>query len=144
VLYRRWENRARLVYAAVSSAHRTIPQPDTGSLRGDLRAVMTGAAAAGTKLTPEVVWGLLAESADDRIFASAVRDELVDLLPAQMIATILARAQDRGELEPRPRSPRELTVPFDLMRNEFFARGRIDTDTIDAILDEIALPLLRG
>ena len=35
VLYRRWPNRARLVYAALANSHRTIVSPDTGSLRGD-------------------------------------------------------------------------------------------------------------
>ncbi len=61
-----------------------------------------------------------------------------------MVATVVARAEDRGELAARPRSARELTLPFDLIRNEFFSRGRVDPDTVEEILDEITLPVLRG
>lgn len=143
VLYRRWPNRARLVYAALESRHRGITSPDTGSLRGDLLALMTAVAREATKVTPDAVWGLLTESARDDAFAAAIRDELVDVLPEQMAAAVVARAEDRGELVARPRSARELTLPFDLIRNEFFARGQVDPDVVEAILDEITLVVLR-
>jgi len=143
VLYRRWPNRARLVYAALANRHRTIVRPDTGSLRGDLLALMTAVGEQATTVTPDAIWGLLAESADDHDFAATIQEELVDLLPERMAAAVVARAENRGELGPRPRSARELTLPFDLMRNEFFTLGRVDPEAIDAILDEIALPLLR-
>jgi len=143
VLYRRWPNRARLVHAALASRHRTITSPDTGSLRGDLLALMTSVAAQAATVTPDAVWGLLTESSDDDAFAATIRDELVEVLPVQMATAIVERAERRGELAPRPRTARELTLPFDLMRNEFFAGGRVDPDAIEAILDEIALPLLR-
>jgi AcrR family transcriptional regulator len=143
VLYRRWPNRARLVYAALANRHRTIKSPDTGSLRGDLLALMTAVGEQAATVTPDAIWGLLAESADDHAFVATIQEELVDLIPERLAATVVARAEDRGELAPRQRSARELTLPFDLMRNEFFTRGRVDAKAIDAILDEIALPLLR-
>ena len=104
VLYRRWPNRARLVYAALESRHRTISPADTGSLRGDLLALMTAVAQEATNIAPDAVWGLLTESAGDDAFAATIRDELVEVLPERMVATVVARAEDRGELAARPRS----------------------------------------
>lgn len=143
VLYRRWPNRAHLVYAALASRHRTITPPDTGSLRADLLDLMSAVVRVSTNVTPDVLWGLLAESAGDSALAATVRDELVDMLPEQLAATVVAHAEERGELSPRPRSARELTLPFDLIRSEFFARGRVNPEAIQEILDQVALPLLR-
>lgn len=143
VLYRRWPNRAHLVHAALASGHRAIVPPDTGSLRGDLLALMNAVVRVAGDVTPDVVWGLLTESAGESAFAATVRDELVDVLPEEMVATVVARAEGRGELAARPRSARELTLPLDLIRSEFFARGRVDPGAIVEILDQITLPLLR-
>ncbi len=143
VIYRRWPNRAHLVHAALVSGHREILPPDTGSLRGDLLALMTAVVRVAANVTPDVVWGVLTESAGDSAFAATVRDEFVDVLPEEMAAAVVARAEGRGELTARPRSARELTLPFDLIRSEFFARGRVDLSAIEEILDQITLPLLR-
>src|SRR5690242_13778994 len=47
VLYRRWPNKAQLVLAAFDHyrAARPIQAPDTGSLRGDLLALLTAVSA---------------------------------------------------------------------------------------------------
>lgn len=96
-LYRRYPTKSHLVFAATVHASAPAALPDTGTLRGDLTAVVHGLVAA-LSATPRAV------SADQ--FATAIRDPafartLIDKAHAptlKMIAGIWDRAILRGEV----------------------------------------------
>src|SRR6202020_2953231 len=95
VRYRRWRNRPELVIAAIRR-HRPMLSgeiPDTGSLRGDVLAVLRRMSARLGEIGPETVYGLLGD-----IFANpspSVQDQVLHI-GAGVMTTILKRAADRG------------------------------------------------
>jgi AcrR family transcriptional regulator len=75
-IYRWWPSRAAIVYEAASeSARMTVPsEPDTGSLRGDLRAFLRASyvTAARPDIAP-VLRAMVAEALRDEQFAEALQ-----------------------------------------------------------------------
>ena len=63
VIYRRWPTRAQLVYAALRANRPVLSSqvPDTGTVRGDLMAILHGISEMVDELSPEVIFGLIAE-----------------------------------------------------------------------------------
>lgn len=137
VLYRRWRNRAELVIAAIR--HRTgsivDPVPDTGTLRGDVIALLKRMARRQYDLGTDAIHGLLAE-------ADTLPPEFFGIMD-QALAMIVERAAQRGECTLRGVSPRVIALPATLARYEVFVSdGPVPEDTLTAIVDEIFLPLL--
>ena len=97
-IYRRWATKDELIVDAVlASAARDVPTPDTGSLRGDLRAFAQAVAA---NLASPVALALLrtyvsetGRAAGIELVARAFWDERFALA-----ATMVSRAAGRGEL----------------------------------------------
>lgn len=143
VLYRRWPNRAELVVAALRHDRPLLsgPVPDTGSLRGDVLALLRRVSQGLGDIGRETLFGLAAE------YFQGGGDFFEDGLTAGRAAmhAIVQRAQVRGELPPGPVSERVLSVPVDLARHEmmFVARGPMSAASLEAIVDEVFLPLLR-
>ncbi|WP_405869312.1 TetR/AcrR family transcriptional regulator [Streptomyces sp. NBC_00005] len=140
VLYRRWGNRAEMVIAALrhrqggSVADRV---PDTGSLREDVLAVLRMMAERQRDIGQDVVHGVLAEIGEQRV-------EVFDIM-RDVMTTLLERAVDRGEIPTADISPRIMTLPTDLVRNEIVMRSEPMTEaTLVEIVDEVFLPLVRG
>ena len=75
-IYRWWPSRAAIVFEAASESARLIvpSEPDTGSLRGDLRAFLRAsyAAAAQPQIAP-VLRAMVSEALRDDSFAEALR-----------------------------------------------------------------------
>jgi AcrR family transcriptional regulator len=144
VLYRRWRNRTELVIAAMRR-HRPMLSgevPDTGSLRGDVLAVLSRMSQRLAEVGPETVYGLLSDYlADPELFSRA--QEQVLHIGAGVMTTILKRAADRGEAR-SDITPRVATLPTDLFRNELFrARTPPPERVRTEIVDEVFLPLVR-
>jgi len=145
VLYRRWPSRAALVIAAMRR-HRPMLSgdvPDTGSLRGDVLALLTRISERLAELDPETVYGILGDYFADSQLFSQVQDQVLQI-GAGVMATILKHAEERGEITPGI-SPRVATLPTDLFRHELFIRrippaGQVITE----IIDEVFLPLVRN
>lgn len=100
-LYRRWRSKLDLVIAVLRGRAQEVPVPDTGSLRGDCRAVLRDALK-GRRETPggsALVAGLVGEIRRDPELADAVRRSLIAPRRATL-AAMLARAEQRGELRP--------------------------------------------
>jgi AcrR family transcriptional regulator len=97
-VYRRWGTRANLILDAVlSEIQAAVPVPDTGSLRGDLLALLS--AIAGFITTPLGQLLLRLALRDDLPEDRDVREQFW----AERFTTgqtVLRRAQDRGELRP--------------------------------------------
>ena len=144
VLYRRWPTKAELVVAALCR-HRPILSgevPDTGSLRGDVVALLGPMSERLARTGPDTVHGLLGDYLGD--------GELFDRLPSDLLhvgtevtTTTLKRAQGRGEARSDV-SPRFAALPRDLYRNELFLRRTLpETSVIAEIVDDVFLPLVR-
>jgi AcrR family transcriptional regulator len=143
VLYRRWRSRPELVIAALRR-HRPMLSgevPDTGSLRGDVLAVLRRMSARLAEVGPETVYGLLGDYfADSGLFAEI--QEQVMQIGAGVMTTILKRAADRGETR-GDISPRIATLPTDLFRHELLLTRSPPTERVIAeIVDDVFLPLV--
>jgi AcrR family transcriptional regulator len=144
VLYRRWAGRPELVIAALRR-HRPMLSgdiPDTGSLRGDVLALLGRMSARLTEVGPGTVYGLLGDYFADPELLSSLQDQVLHI-GAGVMATILKRAAERGEAR-HDVSPRVATLPTDLFRHELFrTRTPPSARVIAEIIDEVFLPLVR-
>ena len=100
-VYRRWGSKLEMVLEIVSGvAGKSLPLPDTGSLRGDLELLLAIVARAlKHRLASQIIPDLLAEAARN----PQIADTLQQALRANQrdVADQLAgRAVDRGELSP--------------------------------------------
>lgn len=144
VLYRRWRNRPELVLAVIRR-HRPLLSgeiPDTGTLRGDVLALLRRMSARLAEIGPETVYGLLGDYLGDADMFARSRDQLLSI-SAEVMETILKRAADRGEARAAVEN-RIATLPTALFRNELFlARTPPSEGTLVEIVDDVFLPLVR-
>ncbi|WP_280445128.1 TetR/AcrR family transcriptional regulator [Nocardia brasiliensis] len=98
-LYRRWRNKAELVKAALDAhdADHNAAVPDTGSLRGDLMAVMDALRIKSSERFTTMLGGLAAAMQHDQELAAALREHIgtKELSPFH---DALNRAIIRGEI----------------------------------------------
>jgi AcrR family transcriptional regulator len=97
-IYRRWPSKEELVHDAVAQIVTNLPEPDTGSLRGDVLEFNRQLLAQGDALPAmtRVIPALVAESAwDPRL--QAVLDQLL-AARADCGYAVIRRAKARGEL----------------------------------------------
>jgi AcrR family transcriptional regulator len=144
VLYRRWRNRPELVLAVIRR-HRPMlsgETPDTGSLRGDVLALLRRMSSRLAEIGPETVYGLLGDYLSDADMFARGRDQLLSI-SAEVMETILQRAADRGEARADVET-RIATLPTALFHNELFlARTPPSEGTLVEIVDDVFLPLVR-
>jgi Tetracyclin repressor-like, C-terminal domain len=116
--------------------------PDTGSLRGDVLALLDRMSARLSEVGPETVYGLLGDYLADADLFSRVQDQVLHI-GAEVMAAILKRAADRGEARPDVK-PIAAALPTDLFRQQIFlARTPPDQEIITGIVDDVFLPLVR-
>lgn len=144
VLYRRWKTREDLLRDTVRhrGAADPPPIPDTGTLRGDLLALLTHAnndrnpmaALISSMLgsyfnkTGPTVAELRAEFRSQR--GSAVEE-------------VVNRAVERGEVDPARLTPRIIDLPFDLFRHEMMMTLKpVPDHVLRQIVDDIFIPLV--
>lgn len=147
VLYRRWANKDELTLAALEHYRTSHPVeiPDTGTLRGDLVAMLSGmgqARAAFFAVAAACAFsGLLASAG---ITPAEVRDRiLLGVQPQARVHTIYRRAHDRGELDLDQVPAAALKLPFDLVRHDLMMDLEpVAPDRIASIVDELFLPLV--
>jgi AcrR family transcriptional regulator len=144
VIYRRWPTRARLVYAALRAnpPGLSFEAPDTGTVRGDLMVLLRSVSEVVDELTPEVIFGLIAEllhESQSSLFAE------VHERNAKIMAEILARGMERGEIAAEKLTPRLAALPLDLVRYQLMVlRQPLSAEDIEEIIDLIFLPLVRA
>jgi AcrR family transcriptional regulator len=144
VIYRRWPTRARLVYAALR-ANRPFflsEAPDTGTVRGDLMVILQSVSNMVDDLSPEVIFGLIAEllhERDSSLFAE------VQERNTKTMTEIVTRGICRGEIAAEKLTPRLAALPFDLVRYQLMVlRQSLSAQDIEEIIDRIFLPLVRA
>lgn len=144
VVYRRWATRQDLLRDAV--AHRGAQEPrtipDTGSLRGDVLAILHRV----NERRPGMIMLMTVQLSG---YYEETGTNLADLREVFIgdggtaIDRVMQRAVDRGEIDPDRLTPRIANLPFDLLRHEILMTLRpASRATIDEIVDTIFLPLV--
>jgi AcrR family transcriptional regulator len=145
VLYRRWATREQLVVAAMQHFMTTgsRPVPDTGSLRGDVIALLTQANETRSAAAAVISVQLAGYYQENDTTPGELRRQLLGDRSSAM-ETVIRRAVDRGDIAGVEIAPRILAVPFDLFRNEaLLTLKALPHDTIIEIVDCIFLPLIK-
>jgi AcrR family transcriptional regulator len=144
VIYRRWPTRAQLVHAALRAGPPVLSSeaPDTGTVRGDILAVLYRFSEMAAELSPEVVLGLVSEllhEGDSSLFAE-VHERSVKIM-----MEILTRGVGRGEIAAEKLTPRLAALPIDLARHQLvLLQQPLSPPDIEEIVDRIFLPLVRA
>jgi len=144
VLYRRWPNKQELVLAAVAheAGKDVVVAPDTGSLRGDVIALLQQANKVRVRLATQLftqLGGFYRQSgtslAELSAFVQGGRDAILE--------EAIQRAIDRGEIQPEQVTERIARLPVDLFRHEILMTMRpLSEEAIEEIVDGIFLPLI--
>ncbi|MDQ0777175.1 AcrR family transcriptional regulator [Streptomyces aurantiacus] len=144
VLYRRWATKQELVLAAIGHGAARVPLeiPDTGSVRGDMLALLRYANA--TRVSTAIILSLhlggyftdTGSSLDD--LRTVLRGDFPDA-----VRTVMDRGVQRGELDPGRLSDRIERLPFDLYRYELMMTAKpVPEDVLQEIVDTVFLPLV--
>ncbi|MFI7217359.1 TetR/AcrR family transcriptional regulator [Micromonospora maritima] len=146
-IYRRWPHRAALGIAAYRHlSDAALPNPDTGTLRGDALEMLRRANETWSSPHGAILRGLLAAAADDPELLTLMRARSgADAMDRAWIA-MLERAVARGEAPATAVRPRVATTPMMLLRAEYAMRGipSVPDEVLVDIVDEVFLPLVRG
>src|SRR5690606_12284382 len=96
-IYRRWTNKEAMLLDALRATRKPLDAPDTGTLRGDLEAYLTGLA---ERYRTSTIGDAVVHLIEAAYYDAALRAELEHYvrLRQEPIRTILRRAAKRGEL----------------------------------------------
>jgi AcrR family transcriptional regulator len=144
-LYRRWPSKVELVMAAI---YDLLPDPataaDTGSLRGDLLALLRTAAEMLAGPGGTAIRGLISDALRDPELAARLRSYTRGRSVSAM-GDVVRRAMERGELPQGTITARQLEAGLSVMRFHFLTHGApVPDHVIVEIVDEVVLPLLHA
>jgi AcrR family transcriptional regulator len=129
-VYRRWAGKEALVADALHRIMRAVPVPDTGSARGDLRALLRSAMHMyRDPATGPLLSGLVAAMARSAPIAETIRDGFVAAW-RDAVRQVLRRGIRRGEL----RRGLDLELAIDAVSAPFFYRYLLLGSAIDATM----------
>ena len=142
-LYRRWSTPEELVLAALADPVVGFGQPatpDTGTLRGDLTALLGSFARVldeprGRALRPLMSQRLRHPELFDQVHHLVVQPQ------QRIMLDVLQRAADRGEADPGRVTPRVASVGPRMIVIESMQKGTVDLTEVEAIISEVLLPL---
>ena len=144
VLYRRWPGKDALTMAAIAHYGETHPLgiPDTGSLRGDMLALLGGVNDARYSFTVVVTAAFSGLLTSTGLTPAEVRARLLGDRPIWS-DQIFRRAHERGEIDLDKTPAAVLALPFDLIRHDLLMTLKpVPPDRIAAIVDDLFLPLV--
>jgi AcrR family transcriptional regulator len=145
VLYRRWKTREDLLRDTVRHQGATASTPaipDTGTLRGDLLALL---ALANTTRNPLValVSSMLGSHYNQTGPTPAELRELFLGERGSVLEQVVNRGVERGEVDPALLTPRIIDLPFALFRHELMMTLQpVPGHVLRQIVDDIFLPLV--
>jgi len=143
VLYRRWPGKDALTMAAIAhyGAKHPVEIPDTGSLRGDMLALLGGVNDARYSFTVVVTAAFSGLLTSTGLTPAEVRARLLGDRP-MWSDQIFRRAHERGEIDLDKTPAAVLALPFDLMRHDLLMTLKpVPPERIAAIVDDLFLPL---
>jgi AcrR family transcriptional regulator len=145
-LYRRWPSKAELVIDAVACMKKgdfdQAHLPDTGTLRGDLVAMIKPHAIEDGERKLQIMAGLISMLSRDPGMAEAVNAAIVE--PRAAINRILMRrAADRGEIPPDSDiATLSLVTPSMAAYRVLILKKPVDRAFLISIIDGVLLPAL--
>ncbi len=144
VLYRRWKTREDLLRATVR--HRAAadppPSPDTGSLRGDLLALLTHANTTRNPMAALVSSMLGSYYNQTGPTPAELREEFLGQR-GSAVEKVVNRAVERGEVDPARLTPRIIDLPFALFRQEMMMTLKpVPDHVLREIVDDVFTPLV--
>lgn len=143
-IYRRWESKLDLVIDTVNQlVHQEIPEPDTGSLTGDLREFLSAFAAFLSGPTGKAAQALVGELPHEPELATAFRETFL-VAQRDVLRGIIDRGTARGEV--RLDAPRGMAVELAgaaLTYRLMLTGDPLDDTFVDRLVDQVLLPLLR-
>jgi AcrR family transcriptional regulator len=144
-IYRRWRTKQDLVVDTISDLNRAEAAPaDTGSLEGDLRAMMHSLVSVVTGPTGAATLSLLSTVPHQPALAHAFQEGPLAVW-RQSFEEVWSRAEQRGEVRPGTGSSVIAEVPSALLVQRWLLTGRpVDDAYADEVLDTVILPLVRS
>lgn len=132
-IYRHWPNRTALVIDAISRmTDGEEAPPDTGSLDGDLRAILPNIARLLGTARSSILLSIADAAEHDPEFADIHRRILREHAPPLRAA--LDRAAIRGEIPPADRNALAAALLGPLFYRRWFSREQIDAEFVEMII----------
>ena len=144
VLYRRWKTREDLLRATVRhrAAADSPPSPDTGTLRGDLLALLTHANNSRNPMAALLSSMLGSYYNQTGPTPAELREEFIGQR-GSAVEKVVNRAVERGEVDPARLTPRIIELPFALFRQEMMMTLKpVPDHVLRQIVDDIFIPLV--
>lgn len=145
VLYRRWKTRDDLLRATVRhiGAASAPSIPDTGTLRGDLLALLANANSTTRNPVAALVSSMLGSYYNQTGPTPAELREAFLSQRGSAVEQVVNRAVERGEVDQARLTPRIIALPFDLFRNEMMMTLKpVPDHVLRQIVDDIFIPLV--
>lgn len=144
-IYRRWRTKQDLVVDTISDLNRAEAEVvDTGSLEGDLRAMMHRMVKMIDGPTGAATLSLLSTIPHQPALAQAFQDGPLAVWRTSF-AELWARAEARGEVAPGLANSVIAETTSALMVQRWLLTGRpVDTAYADEVLDTVVMPLIRS
>jgi AcrR family transcriptional regulator len=142
-IYRAWPNKPDLVTEALRHKFGTTPEPpDTGSLRGDLMALMNFACQAANSPDGDVIAGLMSAAARTPELAQTLFSCVLEAKHV-MYAAIISRAVERGEVPPGT-DPNVLQEVMHAMvfTQKLWSEKPMDHEFVVHVVDDVLIPVL--
>ncbi|WP_410671370.1 TetR-like C-terminal domain-containing protein [Amycolatopsis sp. cmx-4-68] len=145
-LYRRWSTPAELVLAALTdpaTGFGDVPAaPHTGSLRADLITLLTRFARGleeprGRALRPLIAHRHRHPELFEHVHRLVIRPHL------EVLLTVLRQAAERGQAAPEHVTERVAALGPRMIILESWEHDHVDPREVEALVDEVLLPLLR-
>jgi AcrR family transcriptional regulator len=136
-LYRRWSSKVDLIVGALAAQSAELTVPDTGSLEGDIRAVLSDFLRARRRSADEdrLLAGLVSEMAHNPELAESVRETLIQPRRRAM-AAMLERAETRGDCRAGVDHDLVMDLIFAPLQHRVLITGQPVTQRlVDALVD---------
>jgi AcrR family transcriptional regulator len=142
-IYRMWVDKPELVADALKCHFGDTPDvPDTGSLRGDLMALMNVACDATNSDVGEVVAGVMTAAAHDARLAQTLSQSLF-ADKQRLHATLVGRAVRRGEVHPDTDPALLHEVMHSMITGrKLWSLGPLDEEFARHVIDDVLIPVL--
>jgi AcrR family transcriptional regulator len=141
-LYRRFRDKEELVIAALGCLTVRREIPDTGSLEGDLTALLLGMIEVFHEDAGKIMGGMLMEVGKNPALGDRLRGNLIEPRRRELVQ-IFERAVDRGEIAPFDDAELVLDLLFGaIMQRSLMTNGELSPAVV-ARLVALVLPALR-
>jgi len=143
-IYRTWPDKPGLVAEALINRFGVTPQaPNTGSLRGDLMALMSIACEVTNSADGEVITGVMTAAARNPALARTLH-ECTYASKHELNETIIRQAAARGEVRPdtKPDVFHEVIYAM-IMTRKMTGEQPLDDEFCRHVVDDILIPLLK-